>query len=230
MSKAKVPSAITDPVALLEMFRKKNPDAPPADPIGQILFAILAENTDVSLASAAFRRLVSSFVNLNELRAARWCELARLIDPLPNSDERAMAIRDMLNRIVEYAGALDLSFFETMKISEAKKLLEKIAPTLPQPAAQIILFSLLPSAHLSLSEAAIDLGRKNGWLGITGKEDVAKRLLKEGKISRQEIAHLFFYLEIAAGVLPGKRPRKKPIQGKKKESSSLLEGDENAGA
>lgn len=127
----------------------------PTDPIEQMVVGILSQDTSMSRAQSAYRRLVGEMVDLNELRVTPPSEIAEQIDGLiPMASDKARRIVDALNAVRRRQDTLDLDFLKQRGRREAREYLESLEGLTPFVAAQVVLFSLqghaIPVDNLTL--------------------------------------------------------------------------------
>ncbi len=190
MSVAKTTSAAH---RLLRRYRNSRRSEAHA-PLDHLAHAIISEGAEEAAVKRAMAALRSAFVNWNECRLARRAELARLLDELPSPDERAVRLRDMLNRLFDLSGSMDLTFLDKLKPSEARRHLLDLDSDMPRPVISMILFQLCPGAALPISKEGLRLARKLGLGGRSAaKNQLQKALLAE--LPAEEAGELVQYIE-----------------------------------
>lgn len=180
-------------------------------PLTRLVYGIVVDSASPPEAQAAIHRMQTSFINWNELRVARWVEIARCLDPLPDADACAIRLRNMLGRLFELRGAMDLDFLAEMKVTDARKALLDLDGNLPREEINLILFEMVPGMTIPLSMEGLQVARKLGIVGRTGnKNQVQKRLQEE--CPPPEAARMVHYIEAEAHALQtaSSAPKPKP--------------------
>jgi len=127
----------------------------PTDPIEQMVIGILSQDSSMSRAQSAYRKLVGEMVDLNELRVTPPSEIAEQIEGVvPMAADKARRIVDALNAVRRRQDTLDLDFLKQRGRREAREYLESLEGLTPFVAAQVVLFSLqghaIPVDNLTL--------------------------------------------------------------------------------
>ena len=99
------------------------PRLPPTD---EMVFTILSQHTSDINSSRAYRRLMERFVTLDEVAAAAIPEIETAIAPGGLAKIKAPRIKEVLNRVLELNGSLDLSFLREMPLNDAKAWLRQL--------------------------------------------------------------------------------------------------------
>lgn len=169
------------------------------EPMDRLIFGILTDYATPSEAEQAMDRLRGRFINWNELRVARWIEIARGLDPIPDADACAIRLRNMLGRLFELRGAMTLDFLPETKVTDARKLLVDLDSNLPRHELNLILYEMIPGMTIPLSQEGLKVARKHGLVGRTGnKNQLQKRF--ETECEGAEAARLLHYIEVEAHV------------------------------
>ncbi len=226
--------------AVLRRLERACRDKPILPPLERLILAVLADGGDREAARQGLERLRNSYVDWNECRVARRAELARLLEPLPEADERAQLLRESLNRLFDVRGAMDLAFLGGVRPAEGRRYLLEIYPDLPRPQLALILFEVCPGVTLPLSAEALRLARKEGLIGRSGtKQQLQTRLQEE--FTPVEAATLVQCLTALTAPEPKARRRsstradrkkkggrKKPATRKKKAARNKITGRKTA--
>lgn len=167
--------------------------------VEELVCAVMTDN-DVAPdeAQAATLRLREAFVNWNEARVARLADLARTIGAVSHADDLAKAIRELLGRIFDRTGGVNLSHLAEMKVSEARRALMEIEPV-GRAVADRILMMEVPGASMPFSSEAIALARKLKIISKSGTKQHVQKWVQEG-LDRTSAAVFFFLFETHASV------------------------------
>ncbi len=111
------------------------------DPVSELVFTILTQNTSDANAFRAFDSLTSSFKNWTEIANADEADIAKLIKFGGLSNVKAPRIKKILQQLPENEGRISLSFLEEMQLEEAKIWLTSLDGVGPKTAACVLLFS-----------------------------------------------------------------------------------------
>lgn len=179
-----------------EALAKRYPDVPDRRPDSteELILSVFADDgNDPDEARAALERVRGAFVDWNEARVARLAELARLIEPLPNPDELARRVRELLGRVFDRAGAVTLRHLGEMKVSEARRALMEIEPV-GRAVADRVLMMEVPGATLPFSTEATALAKRAQWIPKSGNRQHLNKLLSES-LPREDAVEFYFLLE-----------------------------------
>ena len=111
------------------------------DPVSELIFTILTQNTSDSNAFRAFDKLTSSFNSWVEIANANETDIAKLIKFGGLSNVKAPRIKNILNQLPREDGVMTLSFLEDLDLEEAKGWLTALDGVGPKTAACVLLFS-----------------------------------------------------------------------------------------
>lgn len=206
---------------VLAAYDKSNLHPKFLPPLDRMIHAVLADAEDGLEAERGIGRIHEAFINWNDCRVARLPEIARVLDPLPGADKRAIRMRKMLNRLFDARGAMELSFLERMKATEAKRLLIDLDSGIPRDVVALILFEMVPGVTIPLSNEALKIARKHGLVGRSGtKQQLQKALAADA--TPTEAARLVHYLELEAHGVGSttKKASKKPGKSTSKASKT----------
>lgn len=112
------------------------------DPLSELIATILSQNTSDTSSGRAFASLVDTFGNWEEVGRADVTEIAAAIRSGGLSQIKAARIKEVLRLIGEERGLLDLTFLDSLPISEARAWLRKLPGIGPKTAGCVLLFSL----------------------------------------------------------------------------------------
>jgi len=148
-SKFKIQKALAVHQLLIEEYGQREWH-PRLDPLSELIFTILSQNTSDVNRDRAWRRLKERFPTWESVLAADAAELAEAIRPGGLADIKAPRIQEALRVIKreqrpefdEGQGELTLDFIAEMAVDEAKQWLTSLHGVGPKTAAIVLLFSL----------------------------------------------------------------------------------------
>jgi len=115
---------------------------PHADPLSELMAAILSQNTSDVNSHRAFQRLISTFDGWDSVARASYDEIAEAIGCGGLSRVKAPRIKAILEGIQKTRGSLDLGFLGDLPIPEAKTWLQALPGVGPKTAGCVLLFAL----------------------------------------------------------------------------------------
>lgn len=207
--------------ALLEKYEKGALAPKAMAPMDYFVYCIFMDTAQCPPAEAAeaVKRLRAAFVDFNDIRVARWVEVADRLAPLPNADPAARRLRDMLNRVFDTCGVMSLDFLAGMKVNEARKALAALDPALPKEMPQLILYALVPGQSLIISDEALAVARQQGAIAKNGNRQNLQKALADSGLAIEKCAALVHYWEIESDSKkkkPAPKKDEKPAAKKKK--------------
>ena len=110
------------------------------DPIAELIFTILSQNTADINTERAFNALRSKYTTWEDVLAAPQNELAQVIYSSGPFRVKAKRIKATLGEIKRRIGALDLSLLESMETAQAMDWLTSLHGVGPKTAAIVLLF------------------------------------------------------------------------------------------
>lgn len=110
------------------------------DPLSELIFTILSQNTSDVNRDRAYERLRSEFPTWEGVRDAPVEEIAQAIRPGGLANIKAPRIKDILYTITERWGELSLEFICQMEIEAAKEWLGSLRGVGPKTTACVLLF------------------------------------------------------------------------------------------
>lgn len=116
------------------------------DPLDSLIGTLLSQNTTDVNSHQAFRRLKERFPTWQQAMEARPASIAAAIRPGGLGEVKSRRIKQILRRIEEDRGALDLSFLRRLPVPEARDYLLSLPGIGPKTAACVLLFSLAKPA------------------------------------------------------------------------------------
>ena len=115
---------------------------PRLDPLSELIFTILSQNTSDVNRDRAWVRLKDRFPTWESVVAADAEELADAIRPGGLANVKAPRIQEALRAIKQEQGEFTLDFLAEMEVDEAKQWLTSLHGVGPKTAAIVLLFSL----------------------------------------------------------------------------------------
>ena len=112
------------------------------EPISELVFTILTQNTSDKNAEKAFNKLTSHFADMDQLLEADITQIQPLIAEAGLSNIKAPRIKNALKTIKARRGALDLWFLQALPPKQAKEWLRSIDGVGPKTAAVVLCLSL----------------------------------------------------------------------------------------
>jgi len=112
------------------------------DPLSQLISTILSQNTNDALRDKAYARLRERFPTWEAVRDAPLEEVEEAIRIAGLSTQKAARIQEVLRRITEERGKLELSFLKDWPLEEARRWLMSFKGVGPKTAAIVLLFAL----------------------------------------------------------------------------------------
>ena len=180
----------------------QEPRLPPTD---EMVFTILSQHTSDINSSRAYRRLMERFVTLDKVATADIAAIEEAIAPGGLAKIKAPRIKEVLNRVLELNGSLDLSFLSEMPLNDAKAWLRQLPGIGPKSAGIVLSFSL------GMPAMAIDthIHRVSQRLGVIGPKvsaDQAHDILEE-KVKPEEVFNFHVsYINHGRQVCRAQRP------------------------
>jgi len=110
------------------------------DPLSELIYTILSQNTSDVNRDRAYERLRKKFPTWERVRDAQVEEIAEAIRPGGLANVKAPRIKDILCTISERRGELSLDFICQMEIEEAKEWLGSLIGVGPKTTACVLLF------------------------------------------------------------------------------------------
>jgi endonuclease-3 len=99
---------------------------PQARPVlEQLLYSVCREGVSRALADRAFKNLLSTFFDWNEIRVSSTREIADALHPLPDAENRASRLSGLLQEVFETTFAFELESLHKKGLKQAEKQLER---------------------------------------------------------------------------------------------------------
>jgi endonuclease-3 len=179
---------------------------PRLDPLSELIFTILSQNTSDVNRDRAWRRLKERFPTWEAVLAADTTELAEAIRPGGLANVKAPRIQETLRVIKQEQGEFTLDFLAEMEVDEARQWLTSLHGVGPKTAAIVLLFSLGKPAF-PVDTHVHRVSRRLGLIGPKTSREKAHEVLEE--LLPPEIYYTFHLNLIAHGraVCKSQRPR-----------------------
>ncbi|VVB67429.1 G/T mismatches repair enzyme [uncultured archaeon] len=117
------------------------PQAEEIDPVDLLVMTILSQNTSDANSLRAFGSLKSAYANYEEILAAKEEEISEKIRVGGLAKIKARRIRDVLLKIKQDEGAIDLGFLAGMDKDKARDYLMSFSGIGPKTASVVLLFA-----------------------------------------------------------------------------------------
>ena len=126
------------------------------EPISELVFTILTQNTSDRNAERAFAKLTTHFLSMDQILHASVAEIKPLIAEAGLSNIKAPRIKNALETIKDRRGSLDLWFLKSVTPQQAKEWLMSIDGVGPKTAAVVLCLSLgVIESHISAEKAHV---------------------------------------------------------------------------
>ncbi|MDA1129514.1 MAG: endonuclease III [Chloroflexi bacterium] len=180
----------------------QEPRLPPMD---EMVFTILSQHTSDINSSRAFRRLMERFGTLEEVAKAGVPEIMDAIAPGGLAKIKAPRIKEVLDKVMELNGSLDLSFLQEMPLNEAKAWLRQLPGIGPKSAGIVLSFSLGMPA-MAIDTHIYRVSQRLGVIGPKVSVDKAHDIL-EAKVEPEEVFNFHVaYINHGRQVCRAQRP------------------------
>jgi endonuclease III len=164
--------------------------------LDHLLFGVVQEEAAPSLALAAYKNLISSFHNFNEIRVSQPAELAAALEGVPDALTKGKRIVDVLQFVFETTYGFDLESMKKKPIKQAQKQLSKIPGTTKFAVAAVVLRTLSGSG-MPLDERTRATFRKLGMLAAETNVEEAAAALEAAFPAEAGVAVATFVAELA---------------------------------
>jgi endonuclease-3 len=122
-------------------FGQPNPK-PSRDPLSELIFTILSQNTSDVNRDRAFKSLTSRFSDWERVLSAPSFAIASAIRPGGLANVKSVRIKAILKEITRRYGSLSLDFLKKLSREKTKEILLSFDGVGPKTAACVLLFSL----------------------------------------------------------------------------------------
>ncbi|MBI2872389.1 MAG: endonuclease III [Chloroflexi bacterium] len=179
---------------------------PRYDPISELVLTVLSQHTSDVNAKRAFCNLLDAFGSWERVAQASPEEIGRLIYVGGLSRVKAPRIREVLRRIQEMRGSLDLSFLKELPLEEAKEWLCQLPGVGPKTAAVVLCFSLgMPAFPVDTHVHRVS--RRLGLVAPGVNADRAHRVLEEAVPPERRFPLHVYLITHGRRVCKAPRPR-----------------------
>ena len=182
------------------------PEEPRLDPIHELTFTILSQHTSDINSERAFRSLMQRFGSLDAVVDAEVAEIEEAISIGGLAKIKAPRIKEVLSRIVELNGSLDLSFLREMPLPDAKAWLRQLPGIGPKSAGIILSFSLGMPA-MAIDTHIYRVAQRLAFIGPKVSADKAHDLLEESVEPEQVYPFHQAFINHGRQVCRAQRPR-----------------------
>lgn len=115
--------------------------APRYEPVEELVYTILSQNTSDVNSERALASLKKKFPSWEELAAASRSDIAKSIRAGGLADTKSVYIKDVINGLLEEHGGLDLEFLRLMEDGEAVEYLTRFNGVGIKTASCVLLFA-----------------------------------------------------------------------------------------
>ena len=172
------------------------PEQPRHDPVSVLMQTILSQNTSDTNSGVAFRSLLASFNNWEEVADANTATIAESIRYGGLWRIKAQRIKQVLGEILQKRGRLELDFLSQLTSSEAEDWLHQLTGVGLKTARCVLLFSLGVPA-LPVDTHILRVSQRLGLVSPKASADDAHKTL--GKVVPPEDVYQFHVLMIEHG-------------------------------
>jgi endonuclease III len=163
------------------------------DPLSELVSSLLSHRTRNRDSGRAFRRLRKRFGSWEAGRDADPREVEEAIAPVTWPEQKAPRIQEVLRRITELRGRLELDFLAEMGVPEARAWLEALPGVGPKTSAATLLFSRLRMPALPVDShhhrVAVRLGLIPGKNAVGPSHALLEAMLPAGWDAQQVYDH-----------------------------------------
>ena len=164
-------------IRLLRKAYGKAPARPKRDPASELVLTILSQNTSDVNSDRTYEALRRRFPAWEQVAEADVPEIAYAIKAGGLSQVKSVRIKQILQRILEERGDLDMTFLARMPIEEAKAWLRNLPGVGPKTVACVLLFSLGMPA-LPVDTHVHRVSRRLGLVGQKSSPEQAQQRLE----------------------------------------------------
>ncbi len=182
------------------------PEEPRLDPIHELTFTILSQHTSDTNSERAFRSLMQRFGTLDAVAAGPVEAIEAAISVGGLARVKAPRIKEVLTRVLELNGSLDLSFLREMPLAEAKAWLRQLPGIGPKSAGIILSFSLGMPA-MAIDTHIYRVSQRLGLIGPKVSADKAHDLLEAAVEPEQVYPFHVAFINHGRQVCKAQRPR-----------------------
>ena len=133
-------------ISLLEKEYGQLTWKPRLEPLDELIYTVLSQNTSDANSQRAFERLKDTFKTWEELLDADEAKIGKAIREGGLFRIKAVRLKNILKGILKDRGALSLDFLKNMEVEEARAWLRRFPGVGPKTAACVLLFSMAKPA------------------------------------------------------------------------------------
>ena len=197
---------ISDAIRLMTEQYGPFPEEPRLDPIHELTFTILSQHTSDTNSERAFRSLMQRFGTLDAVAAGDVAEIEEAISVGGLAKVKAPRIKEVLGKIIELNGSLDLSFLREMPLPEAKAWLRQLPGIGPKSTGIILSFSLGMPA-MAIDTHIYRVSQRLALIGPKVTADKAHDLLEDAVEPEQVYPFHQAFINHGRLVCKAQRPR-----------------------
>lgn len=146
-------------------------------PVDVLVETVLSQNTSDVNSRRAFRALLERFGSLEAVAVADIGEIERSIRLAGLSRIKSVRIREILERLLQEHGSLDLTFLARMELDAGRAYLMSLPGVGPKTASCVLVFSLGMPA-LPVDTHVYRVSRRLGLVGQTVSPEAAQSELE----------------------------------------------------
>lgn len=176
------------------------------DPISELIFTILSQNTSDTNSKRAYKSLIDRFGSWSAVAAAGTDEIAQSIRTGGLADVKAGRIKVIIEEINRKQGDLDLNFLSGLPLPEAKSWLRELPGVGPKTAACVLLFSLGRPA-MPVDTHVFRVSGRLGLIDSGVSPEKAHDLLEEMVLPEDVYRFHVYMVEHGRKVCKSQRPR-----------------------
>ena len=182
------------------------PEEPRLDPAHELVFTILSQHTSDTNSERAFRGLMERFGSLEAVAEGEVPDIEAAISRGGLARVKAPRIKEVLTRILELNGSLDLSFLAETPLDEAKAWLRQLPGIGPKSAGIILSFALGMPA-MAIDTHIYRVCQRLGLIGSRVSVEKAHELLEAAVEPEQVYPFHVAFITHGRQVCKAQRPR-----------------------
>ena len=197
---------VVEAVARMTQVYGPFPKEPRLDPADELVFTILSQHTSDTNSSRAFARLVERFGSLVAVADGETGAIEEAIASGGLAKIKAPRIKEVLQRIIELNGDLDLSFLAEMPLADAKAWLRQLPGIGPKSAGIVLSFSLGMPA-MAIDTHIYRVCQRLGVIAPKVSVDKAHEILESKVPSEERFNFHVSFINHGRQVCKAQRPR-----------------------
>ena len=182
------------------------PEEPRLDAAHEIVFTILSQHTSDINSSRAYKLLMDRFGALENVAQGDLADIEQAISPGGLARIKAPRIKEVLNRLLDLNGSLDMSFLREMPLDEAKAWLRQLPGIGPKSAGIILSFALGMPA-MAIDTHIYRVCKRMGIIGPKVTVDKAHDILEAAVAPEQVYPFHLAFINHGRQVCKAQRPR-----------------------